>query len=183
MKKLVGSEDFWHALEFATEYHKFQRRKGYNRIPYINHPVKVAALLSRFGERNPVILSAALLHDVLEDTPATAQQLNDLFGEEICGIVLELTDDMSLPKIKRKALQIKHAPGLSEYAKKIKIADKSSNMYDLLSYPINWSVKRKRDYFLWAEKVVSSCTGVNERLEAYFFEMLKQGLEKFELRG
>ncbi|MFZ5940513.1 MAG: HD domain-containing protein [Bacteroidota bacterium] len=181
MIRVTGSEHFWKALEFATEHHKFQRRKGYNRVPYINHPVKVAALLAQFGEMDTVILCAALLHDVLEDTPATSDQLTGLFGEEICSIVLELTDDMSLPKYRRKKLQVEHAPFLSEKAKKIKIADKTSNMSDLISYPINWSVERKAEYFLWAARVVEGCRGVNAGLEARFDETYLKGLKEFGL--
>jgi len=179
MNRIIGADEFWKALEFATEYHKFQRRKGYNRVPYINHPVKVTSLLASYGERDPILLSAALLHDVLEDTTATEEMVRDLFGDEICNVVLELTDDMSLPKIKRKDLQIQHAPTLSPMAKKIKIADKTSNMTDLLNYPINWSDKRKADYFTWAEKVVENCVGVNPALESYFYSTLRTGLALF----
>jgi len=78
--------------------------------------VQVAHILSSAGIGSPVVLAAALLHDTIEDTTTTPAELRALFGEEIAGIVLEVTDDKSLPKDRRKALQVEHAPHLSEGA-------------------------------------------------------------------
>lgn len=160
------------AIKYASEKHILQRRKGCNDIPYINHTIRVAYILQQTGkESNPVLLSAAVLHDVLEDTDATAAQLTELFGEEVSSIVQEVTDDMTLTYDDRKRFQIKKAPTLSNKAKLIKIADKISNIQDILTSPLTWSNRRKRKYVEWSEKVVDGCRGLNEDLDNYFDEV------------
>jgi len=164
-----SNEIVWKALEFATYKHRLQRRKGYQRLPYINHPIKVAGILKHFGETKDELIAAALLHDVLEDTDATEKELETSFGRYVMDIVLEVTDDMKLPSKERKKLQIQHAAGLSDEAKKIKISDKTANTIDLYSHPISWSKARKKGYILWATEVVKECRGVNQSLEENFF--------------
>lgn len=161
------------AIKFASEKHMLQRRKGCNDIPYINHTIRVAYTLQDIGkESDPILLSAAVLHDVLEDTDATENQLTDLFGEEVCSIVKEVTDDMTLTYDDRKRFQIKKAPTLSNRAKLIKIADKMSNIQDILTTPLTWSNRRKRKYVEWSEKVVEGCRGINSNLDLAFDKMI-----------
>lgn len=160
------------AIKFASEKHMLQRRKGCSDIPYINHTIRVAFILQNVaGENDAVLLSAAVLHDVLEDTDTTETQLLELFGEEVCSIVKEVTDDMSLTYDDRKRYQIKKAPSLSSKAKLIKIADKISNIQDILTSPLTWSNRRKRKYVEWSEQVVEGCRGVNEALDKAFDEL------------
>lgn len=168
------------AAVYSAEMHKYQRRKGFNQVPYINHPLKVAELLSEYGESEEDLLIAAILHDVIEDTDATAEEIVNLFGQNICNIILEVTDDKELPYSIRKELQIKHAPGLSVSAKKLKIADKICNIIDIVSYPLDWSTERKLSYLEWAEQVVNGCAGVNQELETYFSQVLDEGLDKLK---
>jgi guanosine-3',5'-bis(diphosphate) 3'-pyrophosphohydrolase len=157
------------AIHFASEKHKLQRRKGSLDIPYINHTIRVAYILQQTGKENdPALLAAAVLHDVLEDTDATEGELNDLFGNEICSIVKEVSDDMSLTYDDRKRMQIKKAPGLTPKAKMIKIADKIANITDILTIPLTWSNRRKRKYVKWSEQVVEGCRGINANLDQAF---------------
>ncbi len=165
------------ALAFSAEKHKYQRRKGSLKIPYINHPIKVCQLLIKCGETDLTILTAALLHDVLEDTDTTYQEIEDQFGKEVALIVQEVTDDMQLPKRIRKKLQIENAPFLSTPAKLIKIADKACNMYDLINYPIYWTKKRKRAYFEWSKQVFDSCKNINNQLDEHFNEVYQIGMK------
>lgn len=161
------------AIKFASEKHMLQRRKGCTDIPYINHTIRVAYILQNTGKENdPALLSAAVLHDVLEDTDATETQLTDLFGAEICSIVKEVTDDMTLTYDDRKRFQIKKAPTLSYKAKLIKIADKISNIQDILTTPLTWSNRRKRKYVEWSQKVVDGCRGINKNLDDAFDELI-----------
>ncbi len=161
------------AIKFASEKHMLQRRKGCNDVPYINHTIRVAYILQDTADENdPVLLSAAVLHDVLEDTDATENQLTELFGKEVCSIVKEVTDDMTLTYDDRKRFQIKKAPTLSNKAKLIKIADKISNIQDILSTPLTWSNRRKRKYVEWSEQVVNGCRGVNSKLDKAFDEII-----------
>jgi guanosine-3',5'-bis(diphosphate) 3'-pyrophosphohydrolase len=158
------------AVAFAAEKHKNQRRKDADATPYVNHPIALANVLKQEGEVDDVeILVAAILHDTIEDTETTADELRAIFGEEITSIVLEVTDDKSLPKAERKRLQIEHAAVASPKAKLVKLADKICNLRDIAtSPPADWSADRKKDYFDWAKRVVEGCRGVNVRLEAGF---------------
>lgn len=152
-----------------------QHRKGCDQIPYINHTIRVAYIIQETAKENdPVILSAAILHDVLEDTDATEKELTDLFGSEVCSIVKEVTDDMTLTYDDRKRLQIKKAPSLSRKAKIIKIADKISNIQDILTTDLNWSNRRKRKYVDWSEQVIAGCRDVNPPLEAAFDNIIAE---------
>ena len=169
---------FIKALKFAAEKHTLQRRKGYDKIPYINHPVKVVHLLHVIAsETDAELLAAAVLHDVLEDTSTSEQEMREAFGDRITNIVLEVTDDMTMSYEDRKRSQVKRAPTLSADAKKIKIADKISNIRDILDFPLTWSNRRKRQYFEWSGKVVQGCRNVNPILDKAFDEILKEAQE------
>ena len=166
---------------FAAKKHAGQKRKGANEEPYLNHPLEVANLLANVGKIEDYdILIAALLHDTIEDTGTTREELTELFGERVCNYVLEVTDDKSLPKQTRKRLQIEHAPHLSPGAKQIKLGDKISNITDIMnSPPKDWSRERKIEYVEWGEKVVAGLRGANANLEKYFDEMAAKAKRQF----
>ena len=157
------------AAAFAAERHRDQRRKGKEASPYINHPLALAALLAEAGERDPAVLMAALLHDTVEDTATTFEQLEQCFGAEVAAVVREVTDDKQLPKAERKRLQIEHAAGASRRARLVKLADKICNLRDIRSSPpIGWSPERRREYFDWAKQVVDRMRGTHPQLEKLF---------------
>jgi GTP diphosphokinase / guanosine-3',5'-bis(diphosphate) 3'-diphosphatase len=158
------------AVDFAAQKHRRQRRKDAEGSPYINHPIAVAALLVREAEiRDLVCLQAALLHDTLEDTDATADEIEALCGRVVLQVVQEVTDDKSLPQAERKQRQIAHAPNLSPRARLIRLADKISNLRELSSTaPAGWSLERKREYLNWAEAVVNAIRGSHASLEKLF---------------
>jgi len=115
------------------------------------------------------LLCAALLHDTVEDTQTTQEELLETFGDEITRIVLEVTDDKTKSKAERKRLQIEHASTISYHAKLVKLADKICNLRDMAhSPPKNWSLKRRREYFDWAQQVVNQMRGTHPQLEAIF---------------
>lgn len=115
---------------------------------------------------------AAVLHDTIEDTETTAEELQELFGEKITAIVLEVTDDKALHKEVRKLKQVEHAPHLSREAKLVKLADKICNLRDIVSSPpADWPAERKAAYFDWAKSVVDGLRGTNQALEAVFDEL------------
>src|SRR4051794_22452479 len=106
------------ALAFAAHKHRDQRRKDAEASPYINHPISLAdVLVNEGGVVDHEVLCAALLHDTVEDTATTHEELVDAFGCRIARIVAQVTDDKRLPKHERKRLQIEHAPHLSREAK------------------------------------------------------------------
>ena len=158
------------ALDFAAHKHRDQRRKNVEASPYINHPIELAKVLSNEGGiTSSDLLCAALLHDTVEDTTTTKEELLELFGEKITTIVLEVTDDKTKTKADRKRLQIEHAASISRPAKLVKLADKICNLRDMQdSPPANWPLERRREYFDWAKQVVDQLRGVHEGLEALF---------------
>lgn len=158
------------AAAFAAHKHRDQRRKDAAASPYINHPLALADVLANEGGIEDVdVLCAALLHDTIEDTETTAEELQRKFGSKITSIVLEVTDDKSLPKVERKRLQVEHAGHSSHEARLVKLADKICNLRDILaSPPADWSSERKQQYFEWACKVVDQVRGANALLESAF---------------
>ena len=159
MSKLFDSQvlpEFIRALEFASRKHSTQRRKDPAASPYINHPIALVSILAvEEGIHDPDVLCAALLHDTIEDTETTREELERHFGATIAGIVAEVTDDKSLEKQQRKRLQIEHAHALSPGAGLVKLADKIANLRDVAdSPPANWDLKRRQEYFDWAKAVV-----------------------------
>jgi guanosine-3',5'-bis(diphosphate) 3'-pyrophosphohydrolase len=159
-----------HALEFAAHKHRDQRRKDVHASPYINHPIALANILVNEADINdPEVICAALLHDTVEDTETTPEELAAEFGAVIRDIVLEVTDDKRLPKVERKRLQIEHAAHASAKAKLVKLADKISNLRDIASSPpASWSLARQQEYFEWAKAVIDGVRGANAKLEAAF---------------
>ena len=168
---------FLKAIHFSADRHRDQRRKDVQQSPYINHPIEVAEKLWEVGGvRESVPLIAAILHDTLEDTETTPDEISTLFGEKILSVVLEVTDDKSLPSPVRKQMQIEHAPHISPAAKLVKLADKICNLDDLLhSPPRMWTLGRKREYLLWTEQVVAGLRGTNPVLENHYDELLALG--------
>ncbi len=165
------------ALRFSADKHRHQRRKDQAQSPYINHPIEVMQLLWDVGGvRDVNVLLAALLHDTIEDTQTTPEEIRNLFGGEVLSLVLEVTDDKNLPKAERKRLQVESAPRKSPGAKLIKLADKCCNVRDLAgSPPRDWPLERRREYLLWTEQVVAGLRGTNMALEAYYESELLSG--------
>jgi GTP diphosphokinase / guanosine-3',5'-bis(diphosphate) 3'-diphosphatase len=164
------------ALSFAAYKHRHQRRKGSKHIPYINHPIALADLLVRTGKiRDPKTIAVALLHDTVEDTCTTPDEIKAEFGSTISNLVAELTDDKTLPDEERKRRQIEHASSLSPRARLVKLADKTCNLRDIVQDPpTKWTLKRKQQYFDWAKSVVDKIRGSNARLETAFDEAFAQ---------
>jgi guanosine-3',5'-bis(diphosphate) 3'-pyrophosphohydrolase len=157
------------AAAFAAEKHRNQRRKDEEASPYINHPIQVAHILVQADVEDPEVLAAALLHDSIEDTNTSFEELEIVFGYAIANIVAECTDDKRLSKLERKQAQIDHAAKISRKAKLVKLADKIANVNDLNDAPpAGWSLERKREYFDWAKHVVDRMRGTHPVLEARF---------------
>ena len=155
---------------FAAERHLGQTRKGARGTPYLNHLAEVAALVAmQTNGSDAALIAAAWLHDTVEDTATSRDDIVQSFGEDVAALVMEATDDKSLPKAERKRLQEVHAPDKSARAKILKIADKLSNVREVLSDPPkDWDVVRRRGYIEWAMRVVAGLRGGAPLLEAEF---------------
>jgi guanosine-3',5'-bis(diphosphate) 3'-pyrophosphohydrolase len=173
MKELMESALYQEAYRFADERHRGQTRKDAAGTPYICHPEQVSRVLWEVGRIVDLdVIAAALLHDVIEDTPTRPSELRAHFGLRVSRIVEEVTDDKRLPKMARKYLQIRGAPYLSFEARQVKLGDKICNLLDILeSPPKGWDLARKEQYFDWAKAVVDGLRGVNQPLERRFDEI------------
>src|SRR5215831_691905 len=160
------------AAELAARRHNGMARKGCGNEPYINHLAEVANLLATASDgADAELVAAGWLHDTIEDTATTREELARNFSERVASLVVECTDDMSLPKAERRRLQVVDAPHKSPGARLIKIADKVSNIRARI-FP--HASREQRDelaeYVAWAEQVVSGCRGVNAALDTLFDE-------------
>ena len=165
----TNMETVLRAAAFAAEKHRNQRRKDAEASPYIDHPIQLAYILVQADVEDPVVLAAALLHDTIEDTNTTHDEIEIVFGHQIANIVDECSDDKRLGKLERKQAQVDHAAKISREAQLVKIADKISNVSDIDGAPpAGWSLDRKREYFDWAKKVVDQMRGTHAVLEARF---------------
>jgi guanosine-3',5'-bis(diphosphate) 3'-pyrophosphohydrolase len=150
--------DFVRALAFASRKHSQQRRKDADASPYINHPIALVSILAvEAGISGRETLCAALLHDTIEDTDTSVEELVETFGRPVASLVQEVTDDKRVPKAERKRLQVEHAAHLSPKARAVKLADKISNLRDVADGPpVEWSLSRRQEYFDWAKQVVDN---------------------------
>ncbi|MGE0383243.1 MAG: HD domain-containing protein [Gammaproteobacteria bacterium] len=169
---LAGVDLLLDALKFAATKHVNQRRKDAGATPYINHPIGLAhVLVTEAGIDDPTVIAAAILHDTIEDTDTTPEELEAAFGAAVRAIVEEVTDDKSKRKEERKRLQVLHAAHASRGARLVKLADKICNLRDIVAAPpANWDLARRREYFDWARSVVDALRGTHDGLERIFDE-------------
>jgi (p)ppGpp synthase/HD superfamily hydrolase len=170
------------AARFAAEKHASQRRKGLAGEPYVNHVIEVAELIASSSDvLDANLIMAGLLHDTIEDCGVTYRELEQQFGTDVADLVAEVTDDKTLPKARRKALQIENAPKKSVRAQVIKLADKISNLRSILdSPPADWDLERRRQYIEWAHQVVSGLRQPNPLLKAQFDEIYSRYEERLQ---
>jgi guanosine-3',5'-bis(diphosphate) 3'-pyrophosphohydrolase len=154
------------AIHYAAGQHVNQFRKNSSNDPYIVHPIEVMNILRECGVTDVNTLCGGVLHDTVEDTGTKADDLITLFGNDVCRIVMECTDDKSLSKVQRKQLQIEHASTISNEAKLVKLADKYSNIKGLSTdAPAKWSQEEIIGYVKWGFAVCQSLYGQNEKLD------------------
>lgn len=168
--RLPSSTTLLQAAAFAARKHRRQLRKDSEGMPYINHPIAVAQVLaSEAGITDEELLVAALLHDTVEDTNTTLDEIQETFGPVVCSLVAEVTDDRTLEKAERKQRQVDKAPHASPRAKQLKIADKICNLRDIATAPPgNWELRHKLGYLEWSRRVVEGCRGVSPALETLY---------------
>ncbi|KAJ1373222.1 Guanosine-3',5'-bis(diphosphate) 3'-pyrophosphohydrolase MESH1, variant 2 [Parelaphostrongylus tenuis] len=123
-------------------------------------------------------LVAAILHDTVEDTKTTFEEIREHFGQEVHDIVKECTDDKSLPRDVRKRMQVENAPGHSHKESLVHLADKLYNLRDLeRGMPLGWDRRRVSEYFKWSKEVVGGLKGTNENLEILLDDIINRNLK------
>ncbi len=168
------------AAHYAAVRHAGQFRKGERAEPYVNHVLDVARRVAAARPDDETLILAALLHDIVEDTEGTEAEIERLFGPAVAALVMEVTDDKALEKDERKRLQVEHASGLSDAAKRLKLADKAANVTAVaLTPPAGWPHERKTQYVDWAEAVAAGLRGVDDDLERGFDEAVALARKTF----
>jgi guanosine-3',5'-bis(diphosphate) 3'-pyrophosphohydrolase len=182
---LTGLRLVSEAADLAARRHSGMARKGRGNEPYLNHLAEVANLLALVTDgADAELVAAGWLHDTIEDTKTTREELAPKFGDHVADLVAEVTDDMSLPKQQRQQKQIVDAPHKSPGAKLIKIADKISNIRARIVPDPNQDERNDlAAYTIWAEKVVAGCRGVNAKLDAKFDETVSAAKSVFLTAG
>ncbi len=163
------------AFRFAAEKHSLQRRKNISATPYINHAIEVAEYISTVGGiTDENVLIAAVLHDSIEDTNTSREEIASHFGNDVLSLVLECSDDKSFDYHERKKLQITNASSKSKNAKMISIADKVCNVQSIINDPpANWSLNRRLAYVKWAIEVMDGLFGHNPTMDTHAKEILE----------
>ncbi len=164
------------AVEFAAESHRGQVRKNAAGPPYIIHLIGVANMLMLEGRvRDPDVIIAGLLHDSVEDTDTTFDDIRSAFGERVEGFVHEVTDDKLLDKAQRKELQILNAPKTSAGAAQIQLCDKYYNLCDIAQDPPpGWTQERIDGYVGWGQQVVYHLPWVNASLKHMLYDFFER---------
>ncbi len=145
------------AVKFAERAHEGAVRKG-SRIPYITHPLEAAVIAASITS-DPEVIAAAVLHDVLEDTDVTEEELRARFGGRVTGLVKAESEDKSRSWKERKAATLEHLKTASRDAKIIVLADKLSNLRCTA-----------RDYFLMGDLVWERFNEKRKELHAWYYE-------------
>jgi (p)ppGpp synthase/HD superfamily hydrolase len=131
------------AKKFAQEKHKNQKRKD-GVTSYSDHLEGVVNRLKNLGVTDKDVLCAAWLHDIIEDTDATFDQINERFGREVAVIVLSLSKDQNIPKKDREMQYVNQLKDAPFKTKIIKLCDISANLKDLANAPISKTQKNKQ---------------------------------------
>jgi GTP diphosphokinase / guanosine-3',5'-bis(diphosphate) 3'-diphosphatase len=170
------------AFAFAAHAHAFQKRDDMGDA-YVIHLAEVAASCAQHEPFDPVLVTAAILHDTLEDTSVTEQALRERFGDDITDVVLEVTDPPGLKGKARRERQVAHIATASTRAKILKIADKTSNVAELADLPKGGigKVKKARRYLEWSSRVVDVCRGSDADLEFAFDTALARAQAGLEI--
>lgn len=163
MDKATGSLEIakiFCGVSFATLAHHGQMRGG-ERTPYVNHVFDVARRVSERGFTDVTTILAALLHDVVEDTPHTIVQIRDTFGDSVAEIVDHLTLPVDAQKDKslKIAYQLSKMDVMDSRGRAIKIADKTSNVYDMFVDPPGWTASGVKAYADSSRRVVHAALG------------------------
>ena len=133
------------AKRFAEKAHKGQYRK-FEGVPFVEHPKAVAALVKSVTGATREMITAALLHDTVEDTSATLSDIRNRFGDRVANFVKELTTDKEKRDEfgKAKYLGLKMA-GMSDKALTIKLCDRYHNVRKIEETPEDFRTRYSRE--------------------------------------
>lgn len=174
------------AKAFATRIHADQKQNDVDASPRFPHFIEVAQLVTESGGSANEI-AAAWLHDSVEDTPTTLEDIRKEFGDEVADMVDGLTDPKGfevLPVAERKAKQAERILTKSASVKRVKIADQSSNVRAVgTKVFLDMQGERAVAYLNGAKAIVEGCKGVSPYLDKIFQERYDIALQNLEKRA
>ena len=156
------------AAVFAAKAHEGMMRKG-SRIPYIYHPMEVALIVAQMTD-DPEVIAAAYLHDVLEDTSVTPEEIQGEFGARVLSLVQAESEDKSLTWKERKANTVAHLKRAPREVKLLTLGDKLSNMRSTA-----------RDYMVIGDEIWQRFNEKHRECHQWYLEGIMDGLQ--ELRN
>lgn len=162
--------NYWQALTYMTIKHGKQKRKS-NNLPYIIHPIRVAAILRSFGfseQKNENLMIAALFHDLIEDTSTFPSEIQEKFNKKILRIVNEVTK----PNDMDKKLWLNSFDMVSDEAKILKMADRIDNLIDINQ--MSWTIEKKKEYLNHATIILNKCGNAHEGLSNALRKKIKK---------
>jgi (p)ppGpp synthase/HD superfamily hydrolase len=163
-----------HAAQFAREAHAGQKRK-YDGRDYITHPARVAGMVALHPDSSATWVAAAYLHDVLEDTDTTVEQLRRSFSPEVVRIVVELTNTEEGNRATRKRLSNARLAGSSRATQIIKLLDREDNLTDLYFETSIWDTTTSflRRYAEETKDLVAAIGYADKEIAARLLRLVK----------
>jgi (p)ppGpp synthase/HD superfamily hydrolase len=159
------------ARMFAIQAYEGLCRRNRARTPLWMHAEEVAALVAQAGG-SAAEIAAAWLHDVVEDTPYTIDDIRRMFGDEVAELVDGLTDPeefAGMPTKERKLRQAERVVAKPHGVKRVKIADQISNVSSLIvDAPFDWPSSKSLAYAEGAAAIVSACAEASVSLAEEF---------------
>ncbi|MBU2877072.1 HD domain-containing protein [Aliiglaciecola lipolytica] len=161
------------AFQMASIAHVKQVRKG-DCSPYFNHLLEVKCLLVEHGFDDECLLISALLHDALEDTSMTYEDVQETFGRDVAELVKSLSDDKESSLNSRRQARIDKAKNVGDSHKLIKLADAISNARLI---PLDWSIERANDSMEHLLEIAKVCSGASLHLSRLLVETVEKSLQ------
>ena len=155
------------AAEFAKRVHEGKLRKG-SGIPYIVHPFEAAVIVSGLT-KDPEVISAALLHDVIEDTPVTYEELEERFGQRVADLVLAESEDKSKTWKERKGATIERLKTAPREVRMICLGDKLSNLRSTAA-----------DYMVKGDEVWKKFRVTDKKEHEWYYRGVFESLQDFK---
>jgi guanosine-3',5'-bis(diphosphate) 3'-pyrophosphohydrolase len=167
------------AVSFAARAHRNQLRKD-GATPYAAHPFRVCLVVRHvFGIDDPKVLTAAILHDTIEDTTTDYDDVADRYGPEVAGWVAALTKDMRLPDDEREAAYHRTLAGAAWPVFVCKLAD----VYDNLSDSVSLSVKGREKGMKRASEYLAAMKPTLPKQARAAFTIVEQKLAEVRERA
>ena len=173
------NENYYKALVFAESKHRQQKMIQPNGAPYIIHPISVAMLAFKYSANLKLnldlIVVAALLHDTIEDTQTTLEEIEKEFGKDVAKGVLSLTRDEKLPEEKQIEDSVNRISKLPKnLVREIAIVKMSDRLFNLNNYMPIWDKAHREEYMVEANLILKKLGWASAKLKRDILQVIKE---------